>query len=125
MESSAINKAIVSHTAWKIRFARAIETNNPDFTSEKIDIDNLCDLGKWLDSLGASDRVSSHYKTVRMLHAAFHKEAAEILRLALNGKKTEAQENMTFLRGAFTKTSADLVMDMVDWKKEIESSFRQ
>lgn len=124
MDSSAINKAIVAHTAWKIRLAAAIEIVNPEFTSEKIDSDKLCDFGKWLYSLSAADRASLHFKTVQQLHAAFHKEASVILRLALSGRKTEAQDNMTFLRGAFAKTSADLVMEMVDWKRELESGVR-
>jgi hypothetical protein len=124
MNSTAINKAIVAHTAWKIRLALAINTGNPEFTPEKINSDNLCDFGKWLYSLGASDRASSHYRTVQMLHAAFHNEAAVILRLASTGRKTEAQENMTFLRGAFAKTSADLVMELVDWKNELDSNVK-
>ncbi|MFZ1977091.1 MAG: CZB domain-containing protein [Bacteroidota bacterium] len=124
MDSSSINKAIVAHTAWKIRLARAIETGSLEFTPEKINSDNLCDFGKWLYNLSASDRASSHYKIVQLLHAAFHKEAAIIVRLALAGRKTEAQENMTFLRGAFAKTSAELVIAMVDWKEELDSSVK-
>jgi len=118
--SQEITKAIAAHSIWKVRLAEAIHAGQSDTTPERVAPDNLCDFGKWLYSLPPSERNREHWKKVQALHAAFHKEAAKLLKLALSGQKAEAEKCMAF-GGSYRKASADLTTAMMAWKKAIES----
>jgi hypothetical protein len=110
-----INKAIGAHAMWKQRLRQAIDSSGSEFTVERVRPDNLCDFGKWLYSLSITDQQSTHWKTVKELHAKFHIEAARVLDLALKGKKQEAEKALN-LGSDFAKASADLTTAMMKWK---------
>lgn len=114
--SAEIDKAIAAHGSWKARLRSAIETGKSEFTVEKVRTDNQCDFGKWLYSLPSSELGSEFGKKVKALHAQFHVQAAKVLDLALTSKKKEAEEAMT-TTSDFGKTSAELTLAMVAWKK--------
>jgi hypothetical protein len=118
--SQDIIKAIAAHAMWKNRVAAAIRDGRSDITPEQIEPDNLCDLGKWLGSLPASDRSSEFFSKVQALHVAFHKEAARVLRLALSGQKAEVENCLDF-GGLFGHISGDLTAALTAWSKAIES----
>ena len=63
-----------------------------------------------LTSKGGGD-----FKEVQKLHAEFHKAAAQVLQLALQGKKTEAEKLLA--HGAFPDVSARLTSAMMHWQK--------
>lgn len=113
-----IDKAIGAHGMWKVRLKQAIETGKSDVSVETIRQDNQCNFGKWLygATLGATDKASGHYKSVRELHAEFHKCAARVAELALSGDKAKA-EQMLSLSGEFSATSSKLTAAMMEWKK--------
>jgi methyl-accepting chemotaxis protein len=119
MDKSMITKAIGAHGMWKNRLNDAMDTGKSEFTPERVAPDNLCDFGKWLYSLPAGDRGSEHGAKVQRLHAAFHKEAAAVLRLCLAGQKQNAQKSMA-AGGAYAQTSADLTYAMTDWMNSLE-----
>jgi len=89
-----ISKAIGAHALWKKRLISAIDTGESDFAPEKVCTDNQCEFGKWLygATITAADKTGGDYDNVRKLHAEFHKIAADVLRLALSGKKAEARK---------------------------------
>ena len=113
-----ITRAIGAHAMWKNRLRNAIAEGRSDWTADKIQPDNLCDFGKWLYSLPASDKSSEHWKKVQSLHAGFHQEAARVMELALKGHKDEAKSAMTS-GGAFASCSANLTEAMLIWRKGI------
>lgn len=113
----AINNAIGAHAEWKQRLRQAIDTGKSEWSVEKVNPDNLCVFGKWLYSLPESDRQGENWKAVRELHAAFHKEAAQVLDLALRGIKDDAKKRMAF-ESAYAKISAKLTWEMMEWKKK-------
>ncbi len=115
-----LNTAIGAHAMWKLRLANAIANGTSEFVPERVEPDNLCDFGKWLYGLSVSERNSDQWKKVQALHAAFHKEASQILRLALRNQKAEAQKRMDY-GGSFAKASTDLTLAMMDWKKTLGS----
>ena len=112
-----INKAITSHSMWKNRLGKAIETKQSEWTVAKVQVDNLCDFGKWLQSLSASEKASKNWKEVQILHADFHKEAANVLQLALNGKANEAKASLE--NGSFSTCSSKVTLAMITWKKSL------
>ncbi len=113
-----LDKAIGVHGLWKTKLRTAIETSKIDVVIETIRVDNQCAFGKWFygSTLSTQDKASNHYKTVKQLHAEFHKTAARVAELAVNGKKAEA-EKMIAVGGEYSKISSQLTQAMMEWKK--------
>lgn len=118
LNKEEIDKAIGAHGMWKTRLKQAIETGKSEVSVETIRQDNQCNFGKWLygSTLSAADKSSAQYKTVRELHAEFHKCAARVTDLAVTGSKGEADRMLAF-GGEFTTVSSRLTAAMMEWKK--------
>lgn len=110
-----ISKAIGAHGMWKQRLKQAIDGGSSEFTVERVKADNNCDFGKWLYSLGDKEKGTANFKSVRELHADFHKVASDVLGKALKGDKTAATAAMD---GAFASASSKLTAAMMAWKKD-------
>jgi hypothetical protein len=119
MSISPITKAIGKHGEWKQKLTTAIDNGAHDLSPEQLEPDNLCEFGRWLESLTLAEKKSDHFQKVKALHANFHKEAAKIVRLIKCGKKREATQCMD-LKGSFTTTSSQLTIAMMNWKKELD-----
>jgi hypothetical protein len=119
-DRTEIEKAIGAHGMWKGRLSLAIEAGKSATPVESIRMDNQCVFGKWLhgSTLTSVDRASHHFKTVKELHAEFHKTAARVMELALSGSKTEALKAMSF-GGEYASISARLTGAMMEWKKSL------
>jgi chemoreceptor zinc-binding protein len=109
-----IKKAVGAHGMWKQRLKQAIDSGKSDFTVDRVRVDNMCDFGKWLYSLAASDQTSAHWKSVRELHAKFHAEAAHVLSLAVSGHKQDAEKGLA-TGSNFAKISSELTGAMMKW----------
>lgn len=118
MTIDEINKAIGNHGLWKLRLRSAIDTGKSDYSVANVRPDNLCEFGKWLNTFSAADKNSEQFKKVKDLHAQFHHEAANVIALAVEGKKHEAEIAMS-PTGAFTKISAKLTSAMIAWGKTL------
>jgi hypothetical protein len=119
MSISPITKAIGKHGEWKQKLTNAIDNGAHDLSPEQIEPDNLCEFGRWLESLTLVEKKSEHFQKVKALHATFHKEAAIIVRLVKCGKKREATQCLD-LKGSFTNASSQLTIAMMNWKKEFD-----
>ena len=118
INAQEITKAIGAHGMWKRRLEMVVKEKKSDTPPEKVEPDNQCEFGKWLYSLPVSDQSSPHFKKVQTLHASFHKEAAQVIRLALKGQMPEAEKSMA-LGGAYTNVSSRLTVAMMEWKNSI------
>ncbi|MCP9473563.1 MAG: CZB domain-containing protein [Nitrospira sp.] len=120
IQKEEITKAISAHGLWKTRLSQAIATGKTDVTVATVRMDHQCAFGKWLygPTLDAKDKLSSHYKEVLRLHAQFHEKAAQVLELAMAGKKQEAQQLMA-LDGDYAKASSQLTAAMTAWLKSL------
>jgi hypothetical protein len=116
-----IEKAIGAHGMWKTRLNDAIETGKSEFAPEKVCTDNQCEFGKWLygATITAADKVGDHYEGIRKLHAEFHKITGDVLKLALEGKKAEAQK-LVGTGGRFANLSAELTRAMMKWSDSVK-----
>jgi methionyl-tRNA formyltransferase len=111
----SIKKAIGAHGLWKSRLNQAIATGNSEFSVSAVTVDNGCDFGKWLYSLNGAEATSTEYLKVKTLHAEFHRSAAEVLKLAIEGHPEQAQSAMAS-NSPFAKVSAELTTTMMRWK---------
>jgi hypothetical protein len=113
--TEALDQALAAHAKWKYRLMDAIDTGKSEFRVADVRTDNACQFGKWLLALPLSERLSENYRKVRALHAEFHGMAADVLELALAGRKDEATAAMAF-GSRFAILSSNLTMAIVAWK---------
>jgi hypothetical protein len=111
----ALDQALAAHAKWKYRLMEAIDTGKSEWRISEVRTDHSCQFGKWLLALPLSERLSENYKKVFALHAEFHGLAADVLELALAGRKAEATAAMA-LRSRFATVSSNLTMAVVAWK---------
>ncbi len=110
-----INEAIASHGLWKFRLKKAIEAGESDWTVPELRRDDACEFGAWLGSLPPAEQGSDHCRTVRDLHAQIHAEAANVLQLAIDGRKEDAEAAIRF-GSPFAVLSAKLTSAMTAWR---------
>ena len=113
MLKDEITKAVGAHGLWKSRLRRAIDTGTSDFTSEGVKPDDRCDFGRWLHAVPAEER-NEHHQHVAALHADFHREAANVLRLVEAGDKAGARKAMS-PGSKFEQLTSELTQAMTDW----------
>ncbi len=111
----AIVKGIGAHGMWKQRLIDAIKTGKSEWTPQLVCQDNQCEFGKWLYSCSHQEKSSPHYSNVKKLHAEFHKKAAEVLTLALNNKKNDAEKEIA-PGSQYHTNSGKLTREMMAWK---------
>ncbi len=114
----AIDAALAAHTQWKKRLQDAVASGRSDFKVNDVRKDNVCEFGRWLYGLSESERQINACKEVMGLHAEFHKTAAEILELALQGKKEDAQKQLEY-GGTYSHISGKLVLALNAWKNSL------
>jgi hypothetical protein len=117
--SDAIAKGIAAHGMWKQRLISAIKTGQSEWTPAVVCQDNQCEFGKWLYSCTAQDKSSPHFSKVKDLHAQFHKEAAEVLKMALEKRSQEASKAIE-TGSKYHGISSKLTMEMMSWKRVVE-----
>jgi hypothetical protein len=116
----ALDMALAAHAKWKYRLMDVIETGISQWRVGDVRADSSCDFGKWLVALPLSDRLSENYKKVKALHQEFHGLAADVLELALAGRKEEAAAAMA-LRSRFATVSSNLTMAVMAWKEAVSA----
>jgi hypothetical protein len=113
-----ITQAISAHGLWKSRLSKAIETGTSEFDVATVNKDDQCPFGKWLyTGIAPNSKRSAHYEAVRKQHAEFHKQASQVLSLAL-AKKTEQAKTAMGLASDYSKASALLTKAMMKWRDE-------
>ena len=115
-----ITHAIASHAKWKFRLRQAIKTGQSEWTSDGVRKDDQCEFGKWLRSIPAGEQRDEHWKAVLDRHAEFHKAAADVLELALAGRRSEAEQAID-PGSRFAEASKGLTLAMMAWKDELDT----
>ena len=109
-EVQQIDAAIGAHSRWITDLKIAIEDGTSELDPDAVRTDNQCEFGKWLyDGFPKSEQNSLVFQDIRDTHAAFHRTAAHILRLAMNGQQADALKLMDF-RGEFMRLSGHLIL---------------
>jgi hypothetical protein len=118
IDAKMIDKAISAHKEWKSRLENAIATGSSDILPIVVKKDDICEFGKWLYSLSATEKLSEDYNIVRKLHAEFHAIAADILQHAVSAEIDEAKRKLSF-GGTYGIASSKLCTALYDWKKKL------
>jgi hypothetical protein len=77
---------INAHALWKRRLQSLLDGNSTESLDPVvIGLDNGCELGQWLHGEGQTHRQEEKFEEVRLMHADFHRLAAEIVSLHQSG----------------------------------------
>jgi hypothetical protein len=80
--------AITAHVNWKLRINTLLVGKlNEKLDPSSIERDNVCELGKWLHLDASKTMQKQPYTELLTAHAAFHCEAARIVREVYAGHK--------------------------------------
>ena len=99
LTKEALDAGLSAHAEWKPRLLDAIATGRSEIRPDFAATDNQCDFGKWL-------------------HAEFHIQTGEILKLALSGRKEEAMKKLEVVDG-YVILSGKFVQAMKDWRSKL------
>lgn len=111
---------IGAHVMWKQRltaFLAGESTENLD--PETIRLDDRCALGKWLYGEGTAMSELPRYEEVRGLHAQFHQNAADVVKLHLTGNSAEAEK---LLQGEYSRLSEKLKHRIIGLSQQVKSA---
>lgn len=108
-----IDSALTFHKHWKTHLQEVVQTGISDFTVADARSDRACDFGKWIYKVWDNEKDNPDFIKIKRMHAEFHKAAAEILELAVSGKKDEAGKKLE--KGeSFDKISEELISALND-----------
>ena len=117
MRKEAIESALAAHVEWKKRLHDAISAGRSELEVEVVRRDNVCRLGQWLHSLSPPAQ-GPDYLQVMAIHREFHKVAAEVVALAVEGKK-EAALDLLDAGGKYMDTSGRLALALNTWMEKL------
>lgn len=117
--------AIEVHSKWKNSFQRYLTasihgsstlsgsiTNSESFDPQIVEQDNQCALGKWLYNCQEL-KETPEYVDLLETHRDFHRQAAQVLQLSLDGKHKEVIQQFS-QSGDFQKQSVSLSRQLVE-----------
>lgn len=99
--------AILAHSRWKKRLADLIEGVSTEVLDpEKVGRDDQCDLGKWLQTVPLEIQKDPDFGKLVAEHAAFHQQAALVIRLVQKGDLVGAREGIGMSSDYLRKSTA-------------------
>jgi len=110
IDADNIVRAIAAHAKWKYYLRQAIKTGKSEWTVPTVRVDDQCEFGTWLRSVEPADRG----------HGEFHRAAADVLELALSGRRDEAEAAIA-PDSRFADVSKKLTLAMMAWKEDATS----
>lgn len=116
IDTDQIVSGIAAHAKWKYYLRQAIDTAESQWSVPAVRVDDQCEFGTWLSSAPQTVRLGEHWRTVKARHAEFHLAAAEVLELALSGRRDEAEAAIA-IGSRFATASKQLTFAMMAWKE--------
>jgi len=119
IDTDPITRGIAAHAKWKYYLRQAIKNGESEWTVPVVKVDDQCEFGRWLRSIPPAERAGEHWKIVNARHRTFHREAADVLDLALARRQEEAEAAIA-IGSPFAEASKQLTLAMMAWKKEAD-----
>ena len=107
---------IERHRHWHRRLHHAVAAGQCSVDPADARRDDNCEFGRWLREMSDAGH---HHARATELHRRFHLAAAHILELALSGRRPEALELLS-AEGEYAGISAELMLEMTEWKKQLK-----
>lgn len=110
-------KAVDAHVAWIMKLQEAIG-GGAKLDVAEVSKDTLCELGKWIYSLGAAHQATTAFRKLQAKHAEFHQCAGEVVR-KVNAGDVEGALSMVSKGGEFIRVSSETINAIMAMKKEL------
>jgi hypothetical protein len=110
-------KAVDVHVAWIMKLQEAI-SGGIKLDVAEVSKDTLCELGKWIYSLGTVHQDMAAFQKLKSKHAEFHQCAAEVVR-KVNSGDVEGALNMVDKGGEFVRISSETISAIMAMNKEL------
>lgn len=109
--------AILAHTRWKRRL-QASMNGGERLDPAVVQLDNQCDLGKWLHGEGSVHAANGEFDKLVRSHAAFHEAAAAVVERINRGQIDEATR-MIGMGSAFVERSSAVVQSIARMRDQV------
>ncbi len=103
-----IDEVIRAHVAWRAKLSSYLRKRDGTLKASEIEVDGRCELGRWIAGEGTAHAASPEFGAVRVLHARFHRCAADVVRKA-DADKDVSEEVVLGGSSAYGMVSTDLV----------------
>jgi hypothetical protein len=102
--------AIQAHSDWKVRLANYCQGRLKEpIDIQKLKMDNVCELGKWLYGEGREYATDPVYPELVQAHAAFHRTAARLASIVERGDASTVLTQIQSRESEFGALSIRLV----------------
>jgi hypothetical protein len=86
-----VQAALATHGSWRARLEVIVALGSTTLDPDDVAAADRCPIGQWLArDICSALRNSPFYGQSLALHAEFHRQAAELVRLTKSGKRAEA-----------------------------------
>lgn len=119
-EHMNFDEAIKVHTYWKVTLRWMINGHRAVDADEKSDA-HRCELGNWIDQVGAEFGSLPEFQMLKHEHAEFHRVAGEVISKVQQGLVAEA-DVMLSTEGSFTAASARTIDAIRALKARVEAA---
>ena len=110
-----VEAALSAHADWKRELRDAVIRGYCELGSEEAGRDDLCALGRWLDSLSPECSADHAFDEVVELHSRFHEEAGAVVGLLETGH-IEAARSAMEPDSDFARATDELVCLLEAWQ---------
>lgn len=110
-----VEAALSAHADWKRGLRDAVVRGYCEHGSEEASRDDLCALGRWLNSLSPECTADHAFDEVVELHGRFHQEAGAVVEL-LEAGRIEAARAAMEPDSSFARASDELVCLLEAWQ---------
>ena len=111
--------AIKAHSAWKMKLAGYLRNPDGSIKASDVQMDNRCDLGKWIYGEGAKFASIPEHATLKKEHSRFHRAAAEVVKKADSGQSV-SEEIALGGKSEFSGASSAVVSAIMTMKTKIK-----
>jgi hypothetical protein len=94
LQKQRAESVVKAHIGWFQDLRKAVETGHSDLVPAVVAEDTECEFGKWVHSELRALCPADLFKEIKGIHAGFHRTAAAVLTLALNGRQADARARL-------------------------------
>jgi Chemoreceptor zinc-binding domain len=112
------DEAIKAHSSWKMKLSAYLRKPDGSLKAADVEVDNKCDLGKWIHGEGAKHSTLAEFGALKTEHAKFHKAAADVVKKADSGQSV-SEDIAIGGSSPFAQASSAVVTAIMTMKKKI------
>jgi hypothetical protein len=94
LQKQRAESVVKAHVQWFQELRKAVETGESGISPASAAADTECEFGRWVYSELGALCPADLFEQIRRIHGDFHRAAAAILELALDGRQADARARL-------------------------------